>query len=182
VTAVGRFSSPFSLQEQAGNRTITILRLREVRGKLVWKPSGQPHEIVVNGRDDWIGWFELVEDQVNAVALVSTARIGTLLAADMFCVIEADNRLPLTRFSATVIKQVGGTPYDHVMLVDGNDDRDRPRGNIRLAVAKSGRSASLSAGRPTCRRNTASSCRSTTISSSLNVVDRNNRPKNCRTR
>jgi hypothetical protein len=91
----------------------TILRLREVRGKLVRKPSGQPHEIAVNGRDDWIGWFELVEDQVNAVALVNTARIVTLLAADMFCVIEADNRLPLTRFSATVIKQVGGTPYDH---------------------------------------------------------------------
>ncbi len=43
-----------------------FLRLREVRGKLVRKPSGQPHEIAVNGRDDWIGWFELVEDQVNA--------------------------------------------------------------------------------------------------------------------
>ena len=43
-----------------------FIRLREVRGKLVRKPRGQPHEIAVNGRGEWIGWFELVEEPVNA--------------------------------------------------------------------------------------------------------------------
>jgi endonuclease/exonuclease/phosphatase family metal-dependent hydrolase len=100
-----------------------FLRLREVRGKLVWKPSGRPPEIAVNGRDEWIGWVELVEEQVNAVAILNTARIIRLLGADILCVVEAESRVALTRFSDIVIKQAGGTPYDHVMLIDGNDER-----------------------------------------------------------
>ncbi len=37
--------------------------------------------------------------------------------------IEADNRIALTRFNDAVLKQVGGTPYEHAMLIDGNDAR-----------------------------------------------------------
>ena len=43
--------------------------------------------------------------------------------ADILCVVEADNRIALTRFNKTVLKGVGGTPYEHVMLIDGNDKR-----------------------------------------------------------
>jgi endonuclease/exonuclease/phosphatase family metal-dependent hydrolase len=100
-----------------------FIRLREVRGKLIRKPSGQPHEIAVDRRDEWVGWFELVKDQVNAVAVMNTARIVTLLNADILCVVEADDRIALTRFNQKVVPQVGGTGYDHVMLIDGNDDR-----------------------------------------------------------
>jgi len=100
-----------------------FLRLREVRGKLIRKPTGQPHEIAVNGRGEWIGWFELVVDQVNAVAILNTARIIRLVGADILCVVEADNRIALTRFNKIVIQQVNGVPYDHVLLVDGNDER-----------------------------------------------------------
>ena len=60
---------------------------------------------------------------MNAIAILNTARIIKLLGADMLCVIEADNRIALTRFSDIVIKQAGGTPYDRVMLIDGNNDR-----------------------------------------------------------
>ncbi len=35
-----------------------FIRLVEVREKLVKKRQGE-YVIVVNGRDDWIGWFEL---------------------------------------------------------------------------------------------------------------------------
>src|SRR5690242_20500561 len=52
-----------------------------------------------------------------------------------------------------------------------NDDQ-LPLGNIRLAAAKNSRSADRNAGRRTCRRRTASSWRSTTISSSFDAVDR----------
>jgi endonuclease/exonuclease/phosphatase family metal-dependent hydrolase len=100
-----------------------FIRLREVRGKLVRKPAGQPHEIAVNGRDEWIGWFELVPAQVNATAILNTARIIKLVDADILCVIEADNRIALTRFNSTVLHQVGGSRYDHVLLIDGNDER-----------------------------------------------------------
>jgi len=100
-----------------------FIRLREYRGALLRQPTGQPHEIAVNGRDEWVGWFELVPDQINAVALLNTARIVKLLNADIQCVIEADNRIALTRFNGAVLHQVGGARYDQVMLIDGNDDR-----------------------------------------------------------
>jgi len=100
-----------------------FIRLREVRGKLVRKPRNKPREIGVDGRDDWIGWFELVEDQVNETAISNTARIIDLINADILCVVEADNRIALTRFNDAVLKQVGGAPYEHVMLIDGNDSR-----------------------------------------------------------
>ncbi len=99
-----------------------FIRLREVRKKLVKKPSGKPHEIAVDRRDEWVGWFELVPDQVNEAAIANTARIISLLSADILCVVEADNRIALTRFNR-VINQVGGATYGQIMLVDGNDDR-----------------------------------------------------------
>lgn len=48
----------------------------------------------------------------------------------------------------------------------------RARGSSRLAAARKARSAGTSAGRETCRRSTASSWRSTTISSSLKSAER----------
>ena len=100
-----------------------FIRLREVRGKLIRKPTGKPREIAVDGRSDWIGWFELVEDQVNKVAILNTARIVGLVNADVQCLIEADDRIAVTRFNDAVLKQTGETSYEHVMLIDGNDDR-----------------------------------------------------------
>lgn len=100
-----------------------FIRMREVRGKLVYKPAGKPREIRYNGRAEWIGWFELIEDQVNEIAIDNTARIVKEIDADILCVVEADNRIALTRFNKTVLKGVGGTPYEHVMLIDGNDER-----------------------------------------------------------
>jgi hypothetical protein len=57
------------------------------------------------------------------------------------------------------------------------DPRQHPRGR-----RQNHRSADRKLGRPTSRRRTASSWRSTTISSSLNSVDRNSRNTTCRTR
>ncbi len=51
-------------------------------------------------------------------------------------------------------------------------DRQRARGSSRLAAARSIRSARVTRGRPTCRRSTASSCPSRTISSSSNRSER----------
>jgi endonuclease/exonuclease/phosphatase family metal-dependent hydrolase len=106
----------------AANGVSQFIRLREMRGKLVRFVGGQP-EIAVGGRNEWVGWFELVEEQVNAVALMNTARIVGLVNADILTVIEADDRLALHRFNRTVLPQVSATPYDHVMLIDGNDER-----------------------------------------------------------
>ena len=45
------------------------------------------------------------------------------VAADVLGVVEAEDRTTLQRFYDRLLADVGGTPYEQVMLVDGNDDR-----------------------------------------------------------
>lgn len=97
--------------------------LNKIRGSFTRKPKGKPVEIVANGRGDWIGWFELRKEHVEEVAIENTARIINEVNADVLCVVEADNRIVLTRFNDQVIPKVGGQMYDHAMLIDGNDER-----------------------------------------------------------
>lgn len=100
-----------------------FIRLREIRGKLIYKPSGKPREIRYDGRSEWVGWFELIPGTVNESAILNTARIVKEINVDILCVVEADNRIALNRFNNDVITDVGGIAYKHVMLIDGNDDR-----------------------------------------------------------
>ncbi len=79
-------------------------------------------EIVANGRADWIGWVELTTEPADELALRHTAMVRTL-GADVLGVVEADDRTTLQRFSDCLLADVGGTPYEQVLLVDGNDDR-----------------------------------------------------------
>ena len=98
-------------------------RLRQIREKLVKRPPGQPVEMVANGRASWIGWVELKTEPVDELAMRHTARVMNDIDADILGVIEAENRTSLNKFSAQMLQLVGGTPYPHVMLIDGNDDR-----------------------------------------------------------
>jgi endonuclease/exonuclease/phosphatase family metal-dependent hydrolase len=98
-------------------------RLRQIREKLVKRPPGKPVEIVSNGRADWIGWVELKTEPVDELAMRHTARVIKDIDADILGVIEAENRISLSKFSAQMLQLVGGTPYAHVLLIDGNDDR-----------------------------------------------------------
>lgn len=99
------------------------IRLRVIRGKFLKRPKSGPVEIVANGRDDWIGWFELVPDIINETAVENTGRVIRDVDADVFCLVEVEDRIALNRFNGTVIPKVDGKVYDHVMLIDGNDDR-----------------------------------------------------------
>jgi endonuclease/exonuclease/phosphatase family metal-dependent hydrolase len=122
--------------EQDKNEMLTIMKrykglltegeskyitLNEIRGKLLKK--GQSPKIVANGRDDWIGWFELKQEPINEVAIENTARVFHELNADVFCVEETESRTALNHLNEAVIPKIGGPTYDHVMLIDGNDDR-----------------------------------------------------------
>lgn len=98
-------------------------RLRQIREKLVKRPPGKPVEIAANGRADWIGWVELKTEPVDELAMRHTARVIKDIDAEILGVIEAENRISLSRFSGQMLQLVGGTPYARVMLIDGNDDR-----------------------------------------------------------
>ena len=100
------------------------LLLRKIRGKLINRPkSGTGYSIVANGRGDWVGWAELKTAHVNATAVMNTGRVLRDVNADILAVVEAEHRIALKHFSEYVLNQVGGTPYENVMLIDGNDDR-----------------------------------------------------------
>ena len=50
-------------------------------------------------------------------------RVIKTIDADVLGVVEAENRPALMRFCKDVMPAVEGTPYDHIMLIDGNDER-----------------------------------------------------------
>jgi len=97
--------------------------LRDIRGGLVGIAKDKSPEILPNGRGDWIGWFELQMEPINETATENTARILGLLKADVLTVIEAEDRISIKRFNKDVLPKVGVDRFDHIMLIDGNDDR-----------------------------------------------------------
>jgi endonuclease/exonuclease/phosphatase family metal-dependent hydrolase len=106
---------------KSDNGTFAILR--KIRGRLIKRPRNKPMEIVATGRDKWVGWIELKTAPVNEIAIMNTGRVLRDVKADIVAVIEAEDRIGLKNFSDFILKKVGGTPYPHVMLLDGNDER-----------------------------------------------------------
>jgi endonuclease/exonuclease/phosphatase family metal-dependent hydrolase len=97
--------------------------LRKVRGQLVRRPRSGPVVLVAKGRADWVGWIELKTVAVDEVATENTGRVLKELGADVATVVEADDRPGLQMFNDAMLPAVGGTPYEQVMLVEGNDPR-----------------------------------------------------------
>lgn len=96
--------------------------LRENHGHLLKRPKSAPMQVVAGGRDEWIGWVELRTEAVDEVATQMTARVVHEVNADVLAVIEAEDRIALTRFNDQLLKPIHAT-YDGIMLIDGNDDR-----------------------------------------------------------
>lgn len=97
--------------------------LRQNRGRLLKRPKAGGLEIVADGRSDWIGWVELKTEHVNELAMQHTAMVMRDVNADILGVIEAENRVALKRFSTQMLKAIGAAIYDHIFVIDGNDDR-----------------------------------------------------------
>jgi len=97
--------------------------LRKIRGRLVYRPRNNPYVIAANGRNDWVGWVELKFAPVDEIAVLNTGQVIRDVNADVLAVVEAENRISLKQFGEYILNKVNGTPYDEVMLIDGNDDR-----------------------------------------------------------
>ncbi len=104
----------------------TYAQLRQNRGRLLTRRkvgNGTRIEIVADGRADWIGWVELKNERTNEKATQHTAQVINDVNADVPGVIEADKQPSLSKFQSILLRAIEGTPYPHVMLIDGNDDR-----------------------------------------------------------
>ncbi|MEQ1845449.1 MAG: endonuclease/exonuclease/phosphatase family protein [Nitrospira sp.] len=97
--------------------------LRRNRGALVKRPQAGGIEIIANGRADWVGSLELLPEPINHQSMLMTARVIRDVKADILGVVEAESRPALKQFSDEIVSAVEGTPYENVMLIDGNDDR-----------------------------------------------------------
>jgi endonuclease/exonuclease/phosphatase family metal-dependent hydrolase len=97
--------------------------LRKNRGELLKRSRLSGLSITASGRDDWIGWVELKAEVVDEHATRNTAQCVRDVGADVLAVCEAEGRNALLQFSGGLLRAVGGEPYEHVMLIDGNDDR-----------------------------------------------------------
>lgn len=95
--------------------------LRKNRGSFDRQPAAATKdvEIVASGRGDWIGWVELATAATDEVGTRTTARVIADIDADVIAIIEAEDRPSLVRLNNELL----GGRYEHVMLVDGNDDR-----------------------------------------------------------
>jgi hypothetical protein len=76
--------------------------LNEIRGKFLKKQQGtRPAEILANGRNEWIGWFELVRETVKETAIENTARVIHEVNADIRIRAKSRNLVsyrPITSF------------------------------------------------------------------------------------
>ncbi len=97
--------------------------LRKIRGKIIHRPKNGAISIVAKGKSDWIGWVELKTEPVDEIAMQNTGRVIRDIDADIIAVVEAEDRVSLKKFSDSILKKVGGKPYEYVMLLDGNDER-----------------------------------------------------------
>ncbi|MFD0203770.1 MULTISPECIES: endonuclease/exonuclease/phosphatase family protein [Saccharothrix] len=93
--------------------------LRENRGDFLKQPAGGDAVIVATGRGDWIGWVDLITEPVDETATRMTAKVINEVAADILCLVEAEQRPSLVRFNTALLDR----HYAHAMLVDGNDPR-----------------------------------------------------------
>jgi endonuclease/exonuclease/phosphatase family metal-dependent hydrolase len=100
-----------------------FVELRQNRGRLVSRPRNKPPEIVATGRKSWVGWVELKTEAVDEVATFNTARVIHELDADVQGVIEVESRHALRDFSRVMLRRAGGRPYEHSMVIQGNDNR-----------------------------------------------------------
>ena len=100
-----------------------FLILRRIRGTFLKRPKTTKVTVEAVGRADWVGWVELKTEHVDARASENIARVIHTVNADVVAVVEAEDRTTLRRFNDQMLPRVGGTPYEHVMLIDGNDDR-----------------------------------------------------------
>jgi endonuclease/exonuclease/phosphatase family metal-dependent hydrolase len=97
--------------------------LRENRGQFIATSKLKGTRIVANGRGDWVGWLEMKTDIINEVATRNTAQVVRDVNPDVLAVIECEGRHALREFSHQLLTEVGGKPFDNIMLIDGNDPR-----------------------------------------------------------
>lgn len=106
------------------NRHDRPFAIVEVREKLFKVPKGTLEtEVVADGRNDWVGWIDLVREEISYESTFFTAKVLHALNADVVATIEVENRTTLGRFNNQILDREFKMSYPHLFCVDGNDTR-----------------------------------------------------------
>lgn len=100
-----------------------LVQLQKIRGQLFRKPQNGPVQVVASGRDKWVGWFELLCEDVKWKATYNTGRVIKEVNPDILIAVEVENRPTLQKFNNQVLKAQFDISYPHLMVIDGNDQR-----------------------------------------------------------
>lgn len=100
-----------------------LVQLNKIRGQLFRKPKNGDLYVVADGRDNWVGWFELLKKDVNWKATYNTGRVIAETNADILVTVEIENRPTMINFNDQVLKSKFNYNYEHLMVIDGNDMR-----------------------------------------------------------
>lgn len=100
-----------------------LVQIQKIRGQLFRKPNNGPLEVVAPGRSSWVGWFELLKEDVEWRATYNTGRVISSVKPDILITVEVENRPTLDRFNKQVLEAEFGFSFKYIMVIDGNDDR-----------------------------------------------------------
>ncbi len=100
-----------------------LVQMQKIRGRLFRDPTDGPVEVAANGRTDWVGWFELLREDVEWMATYNTGRVIKETDPDILIAVEVENRPTLDRFNKQVLDSKFQLRYPHYMAIDGNDIR-----------------------------------------------------------
>jgi len=103
--------------------TSTYAQLRKIRGRFLTRRKSGRTEVTASGRESWVGWVDLTTEPVSELSSRHIAQVMRDVGAHVLGVVEAENRELLAAFSKSLLPSVGWTPYDQVLLIDGNDSR-----------------------------------------------------------
>ena len=118
--AIKNLLEKYEFHRQTKKPWFTINQTRNKLFQAKTKPARV--EVKAAGRADWVGWVELVREDVSGVSTENTARVLEVFKPDVLCVVEVEDRPALDRFNEQVLKKFNST-FAHNLLVDGNDER-----------------------------------------------------------
>src|SRR4030042_1796232 len=100
----------------------------DLKGYVIINDIRNKHDKPGIGANEWFGWMEFQKEPANAGAIKNLAQVITDVDADIICLIEVENRPLLQKFHDDILykhylKPAGKKKYEHIMLIDGNDDR-----------------------------------------------------------
>jgi endonuclease/exonuclease/phosphatase family metal-dependent hydrolase len=97
-----------------------FIEITEDRGKLFKKSGSAVVGIKANGADEWDGSIVFKRDKFDEATRGNTAKVIKVTNADIFCIIEVENRDSLAAFSSNLL---GTKKYQYNICIDGNDAR-----------------------------------------------------------